>query len=130
MTPFSFGDSNLPPSSAVVDVRAGIQTKKVLLRELAQALRFPDHVGSNWDALEECIRDLSWLPPGTIVLRHHDLPLRRDVASQRMYLSILRDTVGKAWTVPGRRLRDLVVVFPEETKNRVDRLLRLAPHDP
>jgi hypothetical protein len=30
------------------------------LRAIAQALRFPDWFGGNWDALEDCLGDLSW----------------------------------------------------------------------
>lgn len=32
------------------------------LRAIAQALRFPDWFGGNWDALEDCLGDLSWRP--------------------------------------------------------------------
>jgi len=30
------------------------------LRAIAKALRFPDWFGGNWDALEDCLGDLSW----------------------------------------------------------------------
>ena len=32
------------------------------LRAIAQALNFPDWFGGNWDALEDCLGDLSWRP--------------------------------------------------------------------
>jgi RNAse (barnase) inhibitor barstar len=37
-------------------------TKAELLADFARALRFPDWVGRNWDALSDALRDLSWLP--------------------------------------------------------------------
>jgi len=34
--------------------------KDALLKAIGQALQFPDYYGVNWDALEECLLDLSW----------------------------------------------------------------------
>jgi hypothetical protein len=39
---------------------AGARTKEELLDRIAQALSFPDWFGRNWDALEDCLTDLSW----------------------------------------------------------------------
>jgi len=110
----------------MAEMPTGIRTKEALLCELYQRLHFPDYFGNNWDALDECIRDLSWLPAGPVVLRHNDLPLRGDIASQKTYLSILRDAVEKKWALPGQRLSDLVVVFPAEAREQILWLLRLA----
>jgi len=39
---------------------------------LAKALAFPDWFGGNWDALEDCLGDLSWHPaPGYVLLLEH-----------------------------------------------------------
>lgn len=127
---FRFDDSDLPGSPALVaEVPAGISSREDLLNEVYRRLQFPDYFGHNWDALWECIRDLSWLPVGPVVLKHCDLPLAGDVAGQKTYLSILKDAVEKKWTVPGQRLHDLVVVFPQETRDQIGWLLRSAEHD-
>ncbi|MEW6677892.1 MAG: barstar family protein [Pseudomonadota bacterium] len=34
--------------------------KQALLEALGWALAFPDYYGANWDALEECLTDMSW----------------------------------------------------------------------
>ena len=39
-----------------------------LLDALAQAMQFPEYFGRNWDALDECLRDMSWLPAKGYVL--------------------------------------------------------------
>lgn len=127
---FRFDESDLPASPTLVaEVPVGITSSEALLEELYQRLRFPDYFGGNWNALEECIRDLSWLPAGPVVLKHHDLPLAGDVAGQKIYLSILRDAVEKRLPVPGQRLPDLVVVFPSETREQIAWLLRSAQQD-
>lgn len=38
----------------------GVSEKSVLLDRISAALRFPDWFGRNWDALADCLRDLSW----------------------------------------------------------------------
>ncbi|MBD1825642.1 barstar family protein [Cyanobacteria bacterium FACHB-DQ100] len=39
-----------------------IASKEEFLREVAEAMDFPTYFGYNWDAFDECIRDLNWLP--------------------------------------------------------------------
>ncbi|MCK6408092.1 MAG: barstar family protein [Thauera sp.] len=41
---------------------AGCTTKAELLARIAHTLHFPDWFGHNWDALADCLCDLSWLP--------------------------------------------------------------------
>jgi hypothetical protein len=38
----------------------GIEKKEDLLDRVAKGLAFPDWFGRNWDALEDCLTDLSW----------------------------------------------------------------------
>jgi RNAse (barnase) inhibitor barstar len=38
----------------------GVQGKEQLVQAIAQALGFPEWFGGNWDALEDCLTDLSW----------------------------------------------------------------------
>jgi len=40
-----------------------VDTKAEFLTAAAKALHFPVWAGRNWDAFEELVNDLSWLPP-------------------------------------------------------------------
>ena len=39
-----------------------MHTKRRLLSVLARELAFPPYFGANWDALADCLTDLSWAP--------------------------------------------------------------------
>lgn len=41
---------------------ASVRDKAAFFERLATALEFPDWFGHNWDALADCLGDLSWLP--------------------------------------------------------------------
>ena len=47
---------------------AGAPGKEALLERVARALEFPQWFGGNWDALEDCLTDLSWSKAGGHVL--------------------------------------------------------------
>ena len=131
--------SNPPEIKGVyrAEVPADIKNKSALTDALFEALQFPDYFGRNWDALDECICDLSWLPPGDVILIHRDLPLSEDRALLSVYLRILERAVEKLsttgsnlifvspenWDATAERAllvkRKLLVVFPPNTQHVV-----------
>lgn len=117
-TNFNFSDK-IDTNGIVVDIPSNIQAKKVLLEILGTGLQFPDYYGVNWDALEECIRDLSWLKEDNVIIRHTDLPLTNDDA-HKIYLAILKDAVGKWKKEP---LHNLIIVFPPELQMKIESLI-------
>ena len=46
-----------------------------LFQECAAALQFPYYFGGNWDALDECITDMAWLPAAGYLLGVTDADL-------------------------------------------------------
>lgn len=76
-------------------------TKAGVLRELAEAFAFPAHFGQNWDALDDCLGDLEWLPGSgyLLVVRDADRLLRGRDADYRTLIEILR-SVGAEWSQP------------------------------
>jgi hypothetical protein len=64
------------------------------LKEIGEALQFPSYYGSNWDAFEECIRDLEWLPDTQInlIVENSDHLLAREPERQlALLVDILRE---------------------------------------
>jgi hypothetical protein len=108
------------PPPLVVRLPRGCRVKQELLAEYVRQLRLPDYFGWNWDALEECLRDLSWLAPGrTVMIAHAGLPLRG--RSRRVYLEVLDNVVrhwreSKQWKVR--------VKFPRSLEAKIKRILR------
>jgi RNAse (barnase) inhibitor barstar len=79
---------------------AGITAKEPLLERLALALGFPDWFGANWDALEDCLADLSWRA-GT----GHVIVLERQGELPVDDLGVLVEVLGAAaehWAGRGR----------------------------
>jgi RNAse (barnase) inhibitor barstar len=98
------------PEGFLVRVVHGIKCKtpEGTLREFSRALEFPDYCGCDWDALEECLTDLAWLPAkGYVILITDAQAVMPDhVEEYETLLEILND-VGEAWskgqTSSGRR---------------------------
>lgn len=98
-----------------------IQATEGLIRSLYYLLWLPGYFGYNWDALYDCLRDLSWVPCHKIVLVHESLPeLPGD--DLKIYLEILRDSVLD-WI--GDDGHELEVVFKEVDRAVAESLLEI-----
>ncbi len=64
-----------------------------LLKLLGQAMHFPAWYGANWDALADCLSDLSWCDAaGYVLLLHGSEAIRAsDPPAFDMFLDILRE---------------------------------------
>lgn len=79
---------------------AEIKSKEELFRYLSQAMKFPKYFGSNWDALEECLNDLSWLPAKGYVLRFANANnfINNCSSDFRMFVQII-ESVSITWSI-------------------------------
>ena len=99
----------------VVRIPAGLLHKRDLLAVLARGLDFPGYFGWNWDALEECLRDLTWIEhPRRILLIHEGLPFQPDWDNRATYLSIVKEAVA-SWGP--NQPHELIAVFRERDRD-------------
>ena len=80
-----------------------VSTKQAFFEETACGLRFPDYFGWNWDAFEESIQDLEWLPAkgSVLVFNHFDRLATAEPREWAIGLDILEESAG-AWRRAGK----------------------------
>ncbi len=83
---------------------------------LRTTFEFPAHFGSNWDALLDMLRDLSWLPAsGYVVLIENLEPLStHDHASYDKLLGVLHDATA-FWADRMHNQRPMIVLLADLT---------------
>ena len=77
---------------------------EALHNEVAAALQFPNYYGENWNAMDECITDLDWMPADWYLIYVSTIEdvLPGDEGSFSIFLRILLDA-GRAWANPETR---------------------------
>jgi hypothetical protein len=92
-------------SAAVAEAarESGLQVARIagegdVLARIAEALDFPDWFGHNWDALEDCLGDLSWRDGEGHVLLFERFPAGDELA---VLLDVLRSS-ARYWAGRGR----------------------------
>lgn len=90
---------------ARVALRSG-DGKAEILRQLAQAFAFPSWFGGNWDALEDCLADLSWsTATGEVLL------IEGAAAAAEDDIGVLRDILASTAAYWAERRRPFFAVF-------------------
>jgi hypothetical protein len=77
---------------------ARIDGEHGLFERMAKALDFPDWFGGNWDALEDCLGDLSWRAGGGHLLLFESFPRGDELG---VLLDVLRSS-AEYWAGRGR----------------------------
>ena len=85
---------------------AGAAAKEALIGRIAEALAFPEWFGGNWDALEDCLSDLSWSKAAG-----HVLLFERAAALPEDERGILVDILASAAASWAERKRPFFAVF-------------------
>ena len=76
----------------------GVRDKAGCLRETACSLSFPPHCGMNWDALNDCLTDMSWRPAaGYVVLFAGLRSFAENAAADAAILTRILDSAAGYW---------------------------------
>ncbi len=77
--------------------------KHSFLSASAHAMHFPAYYGHNWDAFEECITDLSWLPAaGYVLLYDHAVAFAAQHPQEWATAFAILDSTVAYWQQQGR----------------------------
>ena len=110
----------------VARVPGGITTREQLFEALHRELNLPSYFGGNWDALSDCLRDLSWIASRRVIIVHEAVPAM-DTRTLKAYLDVLAECVND-WK-PGEE-HELVVIFPERAKVEICGLVKQSSAEP
>jgi hypothetical protein len=82
---------------------AYIITKLDFFTRCAEVMQFPPYFGRNWDAFEECITDLSWVPAAGYLLLYDDPDPFAEAAPEDWLIActVLSD-ISRYWLQQGR----------------------------
>ncbi|MFN8831451.1 MAG: barstar family protein [Labrys sp. (in: a-proteobacteria)] len=96
------------PTSDPTEDRRSYTTPRDVTGWYADILGIPEYFGANWDAFDECLRDLSWVKERRLVLFHRDVPIAANPKDRRIYLEVLANAATD-WR-PGEA-HELIVAF-------------------
>lgn len=120
------------PASAMVVARLirghKARTAAALFDEFAAALQFPYYFGENWDALDECLSDLEWLPGKAYVLfiTNSDRLLEEEPPEEmRSFLRLLA-RIAEEWATRSAKPFHVVLQCASERESRLRQNLHAA----
>lgn len=119
--PFTFGSPGFNTGEVFyARLCPEIYKSEHLLQALYQLLWLPGYFGFNWNALHDCLTDLSWIKERRVVIEHAGLPHIPEV-ELKIYLEILRDAVVDWKDGDDHRFE---VVFSAQDRDRIILLLQ------
>ena len=87
-----FDAEQLMQTDCGVRAPLGMRNREDVFAFYSSTLSFPDYFGWNWDAFDECIKDLSWIGNTTIHIIHDEIPLKTDQHQCTIFLSTIHES--------------------------------------
>jgi RNAse (barnase) inhibitor barstar len=97
----------------IIDGR-NVKQKADLLNIISQEMRFPSYFGHNWDALDECLRDLSWLPSKGYIVQffYPEYFLKNSPRDFEIFLGVIK-SANVEWKTEG--IKFLLILIYEKS---------------
>ena len=81
----------------------GVRDKDGLLAAIAHALKFPEWFGGNWDALSDCLTDLSWIDAqGYVLMLDHCEEFIAQAKADFLVAADIFNTTAAVWREDGQ----------------------------
>jgi hypothetical protein len=102
-----------------------MRTRDATLQEHAAALQFPPYFGHNWDALDECLTDLSWLGAAPFAVFVLDAHLVLELEDPSMLAIAVRgwSAAAEAWAKVDTPFHVVLQTRPDELEHLRSRWL-------
>jgi len=110
----------------IFEVPRNIKDKEALFKGYEKGLDLPGYFGHNWDALDECMRDLHWIANKQVLIFHSDLPLTDNKEDLGIYLELLAVSVIQ-WRIASDHRLD--VIFPTNVEKEILAILEQRRKD-
>lgn len=106
--------------SKTIRINKDIKNKTELFNLFSSQLNFPNYFGKNWDALFDCLSDLSWVNEFNIIITHEDVPFNENFSEKKLYIELLSDLLI-SWE--NSSYHNLIIYFPDKYENEINNLL-------
>ena len=84
-----------------------------LFKEIREKLKFP-YFGDNWNALRDCLCDLSWLNVEQVNLVQEGIPLANNTEDLQMYIRVLLEASERVEQIKFPPLKKLNIIVSRE----------------
>lgn len=115
---FKYYKKHLKIEKSFVGIIANMNSEKELFEGLAKAFDFPNYFGKNWNALNDCLNDFSWIVERNIALVHTSITDLSDEILE-IYVDILISAI-ESWNED--KEHKFAVFFNNSDKNRIEKI--------